>query len=319
MLYYLLSNTRHTNPIAFLPLFLLLFLFTTLPPQISAHNYQRDADSIENLLKKAKGEEKAVQLGHLVGIYAILDTAQSFEWFKKMIVFTETFHYDFQEHNTFNYLTGQYHAHAKYGAAIKILQKALNFVKRNRLPKAIGFAYSTIGLYYLRMNNYTLAKQYQFKALHQFKNIDYPYGISTVYLELGHYYYMTSKYLTALKYFYQALHINQRLKLQHETAAVLYHIGITKYFLGDYPESIEYILKSLHYWEKLHETANIWNSYEILGNIYIKTGNYKEALKNHKKALAIREKSILSGLKQGYDHMSPDNELNIAYSYNNIA
>ena len=77
-------------------------------------------------------------------------------------------------------------------------------------------------------------------------------------------------------------------------------------------------LGSLKIWDELNEVANKWNSNELIGNIYIKLGDYNKALKYHRIALSIRQEVINSGIRHGYK-TSPDAKLGLAYSYNNIA
>ena len=300
------------------PILLLSFLFLNPPPALSAENYQHEIDSIQSLLKHAKGIEKLNQLSQLIGFYQLVDTVKSFEYFKKVIILTERFNYNNLEFNAFNYLTGKYNGRAQYALSIAVLRKALKFAEDNKLKKAIGFANSAIGRQYLMMNNYNVSEKYQQKALQQFNNIDYEYGIATANERLGVIFMIENKFIKALKYYYQALNINRRLKLKHETGVSLYHIGLTKLYLADYKEAVNYILGSLKIWDELNEVANRWNSNELIGNIYIKLGDYDKALKYHRIALSIRQGVISSGLRHGYK-ISPDGKLGLAYSYNNIA
>jgi tetratricopeptide (TPR) repeat protein len=59
----------------------------------------------------------------------------------------------------------------------------------------------------------------------------------------------------------------------------------------------------------------------MIGNIYLRLGNYDKALENHRKSLSVRKQSILHNIKigrQGGDDADSVNNLGLAYSYNNI-
>jgi len=295
-------------------IFLLLFLTST----IQAINPQHDIDSVQQLLKHAKGIDKVNQFNRLTSLYYQKDTVMPFEYFKKAIVLAEHYGYNNQEYNAFNYLIGYYHGKAQYNRALIILKKARQFAERKNLKKAVGFANSFIGREYLLMNNYEEAYKYQRKGLQQFTHLDYKYGLALVYERMGLIFFVKNKFIDALKNFYMALNLNRKLHLQHETGISLYHIGLTKIDLSDYHEAVKYILQSLEIWDALNETANQWNSNELLGNIYIKMGDYQKALQYHRKALSIRQKNVRTGEKHGYK-ISVDSKLGLAYSYNNIA
>ena len=301
------------------------FLFTAilLIPIFILSNYsfalnQNTIDSLETILKKAKGEEKVKVLNSLINEYSIIDSVKSFKYFKESINISEKLNLYFHEKNSFGGLISHLVRNKKFDEAISREKKVLEYCKKNKLKNAIGFAYSAIGHVFLQMNNYLEAEKYQNIALHKFNEIDCDYGKAIVYERLGIIYMIINEFTKALKYYYQALNINQKLKLKHETGISLYHIGLTKLYLSEYKEAVNYILCSLKIWDELNETANRWNSNELIGNIYIKLDNYNKALKYHRIALTIRQEAISTELRQGYK-ISAIHKLGLAYSYNNIA
>ena len=216
-------------------------------------------------------------MNRLIVLYQPMDWVRSFDFFKKSDLSAERHNYDKQVYISVNNLMAYDNGRANYKHAIIILKKALKFGKENNLPKAMEFVISTIGLEYLRLNNFDSAFIYQKKGLKQFSDMKYEYGMSVVYEKLGVIFMIKNEFITALKYFYISLNLNQKLKLKHETGVSLYHIGFTKLYLADYKEAVNYILASLKIWDELNEVANQWNSNELIGNIYIyiKLGDYK--------------------------------------------
>jgi tetratricopeptide (TPR) repeat protein/DNA-binding CsgD family transcriptional regulator len=297
---------------------LLIFLFLLSGFSLFARTNLQDIDSVQNLLRHAKGIDRLNQMNRLIILYAPIDSVKSFDYFKKSCLSAARYNYDKQVYISVNNLMTYDNERADYHHAILILKKAIKFGEENNLPKIIGFANSTIGLEYLRLNNFNSAFKYQGKALQQFTDIGCKYGLSVVYERLGVIFMIKNEFITALKYFYLSLNLNRKLKLKHETGISYYHIGLTKLNLADYQESVDYVLKSLKIWNELDETANRWNSNELIGNVYIKMGNYSQALKYHRIALNIRQENVLSAIKRGYK-ISPVYKLGLAYSYNNIA
>ena len=292
---------------------LLLFSLT-----LSARTRQQDIDSIQNLLNHAKGTERLDQMNRLILLYWPIDSAKSFNYFRKVVEISEHRGFSKQESNAFNYLIDYLNGTAKYNQEILVLKKALKFAEKNNFSRAIGFAYSAIGLQYLKMNNYTKSYEYQKIALQQLTSVGDEYGLSVVYERLGVINMIRNGFIKALKYYYLALSINQKLKLKHETGVSLYHIGLTKLYLADYQEAANYIFKSLKIWDELGEIANQWNSNELLGNIFIKLDDYKKALQYHRKALSIRKEAV-NAVNQSGHKTPPVYKLGLAYSYNNIA
>ena len=90
--------------------------------------------------------------------------------------------------------------------------------------------------------------------------------------------------------------------LNHQLGFALKHVAL-------HDEALEYYQKSLAIWLKQlgSDHPRVITSYNNIGEVYNKKGEYDKALEYHQKSLAIRLKQL------GADH--PD----VAQSYNNIA
>jgi len=279
-------------PVVFYKATSILFFFFLSTLVIQASTERQKADSLENLLIRSNGIEKAKVYNQLIGIYQKSNTVKAFDYFKKSVLISEKANYPLLESNAFQYLTSHYNGIGDYANSIITLKKALQFVIDHDFQKGVGFANSCLGRQYMLMNEYDSAERFQQKALRQFNNIDCEYGMATANERLGVVFMTKNEFIKALKYFYVALNLNQKLKLKHETGVSLYHIGLIKLYLADYKEAVNYILSSLKIWDQLNETANKWNCNELIGNIYIKLGDYNKALKYHRIALSIRQEAI---------------------------
>lgn len=92
-----------------------------------------------------------------------------------------------------------------------------------------------------------------------------------------------------------------------------YLLGLTLFVQGKYIDAIVSFDEVLNnHYDKL-SIPDMWNIYELLGNIYIKQGMYDEAEKMHRNTLFLRHSRLQIVNK-------PDStDLGIAYSYNNLA
>ncbi|MBI9039364.1 MAG: LuxR family transcriptional regulator [Bacteroidales bacterium] len=303
-------------------LFWKIILFTLIVNISFANDRLQEINGLEKELVSAKGEKRAEILNTLVNKYSFFDSIKSFNYFKESLLLCEEENYDFNENNVYIGLTNYLDICKEYNKAISLLEKALKFAVDNKCNKAIGYAYSKIGHFYLKMNNYSEAVKYQNIALNKFLEINYNYGIATAYERLGVIYMIKNDFTEALRNYYLALKINQKSGFQREAAVSLYHIGLTELYLSNYNEAVNYILKSLKYWEKIEYAPNIWNCNELIGNIFIKLKDYEQALNYHRIALEIRKNTIYKTIKLGKgsgDDIDTVNNLGMAYSFNNIA
>ncbi len=275
-------------------------------------------NKLQEQLTQVKGKEKVNLLNRLASLYHPTDSTKAYNYFKKALIITERFQYDYLEYKVFIYLTAGYNGSNKHPEAINILKKALQFAQKNNFAKAVGFAHSALGRQYLYLNDYQPAEEQQKTALKIFEKLNSDLGKSVVYERLGIVYMTKDDYIEALKYYYPALSIHRRLKLKSETGVSLYHIGLTKLELSDYHEAVDYILQSLTIWDQLDNIPNQWNCNELIGNIYIKLGDYAKALEYHRKALSLRMILVEPDIKRGIKP-PPIYMLGLAYSYNNIA
>lgn len=313
---------RHTQHHIFLSAMnetAILLILVLVTASLFAKGQNQKIDSLKTRVKTSWGKDKAIIFNKISVLYSKeADTAKAFDYFKKSVVISEKMNYFIEESGAFESLVSFYNEQALYMSSILVLKKALAYASNNKMKKGIGFANSCIGRQYLLESEYDSAEKYQQIALREFTRLKFDYGIAKVNERLGVIYMTKSNYLKALNYYYRALIINQRLKLQHETGVSLYHIGLTKLYLSDYNEAVKYILQSLKIWDKLNETANQWNCNELIGNIYIKLGNYRKALSYHRIALNIRNENIKKTLQHSLK-ITPVHYLGIAYSFNNIA
>lgn len=82
---------------------------------------------------------------------------------------------------------------------------------------------------------------------------------------------------TALTYFEEALVINEQLNDSLSESVNLTSIAQLLYDLNDFDSALEYALRCLPIFEEAHDDNRITAIYNVLGNIYFKRKQYKEA------------------------------------------
>lgn len=90
-------------------------------------------------------------------------------------------------------------------------------------------------------------------------------------------------------YYANALKIYQKLKDPARQSIYHLNIGLTYYFQNNYEEAMRHCLKCLDIGEQIGNNYLIGMGNELMGDIYIKTGNYKKALPHYHYALVLRE------------------------------
>lgn len=271
-------------------------------------------DSLESRLPVVKGEEKALTLSRLVHAYSGIDFEKSFEYFSQASVLFERLELNRQMTNLFVYISKT----DTKDQRVKQLELAIGYCKREKLTKCEIHGIIQLGIQYLRDDDLEKAFYYFNHALDLSNSIAYNYGQAAALQRIGRSYHDTCNYIQAMKYYYDALSINQQNGYHEEVAVNQYLIGLAELEIGNYHSAIDYILHALEFWEQTNNVANMWNSNELLGNIYIKMKDFVKALHFHRIALDIRLKNINRRLALGVEP-EPENFLGIAYSHNNIA
>jgi signal transduction histidine kinase/CheY-like chemotaxis protein/HPt (histidine-containing phosphotransfer) domain-containing protein len=113
----------------------------------------------------------------------------------------------------------------------------------------------------------------------------------------------------ALNYFEKALAINERLGDEVAQSVNLASIAYLNYDLNDYENALEFALRCLPIFEKANDVHRLISLYNILGNIYFKQEEHREALRyfeenlNHTEPDTAMHIMSISGLGKVYYKM----------------
>jgi tetratricopeptide (TPR) repeat protein/DNA-binding CsgD family transcriptional regulator len=270
----------------------------------------REKDSLDKLMKNAT-DKKKVDLLIAYSILYVGDTIIINQFLDSALLLAIDINYKIGIIEAF-YQKGrrlEYNSNRQ----LKEFHKMLFYSKKFKLKDKIAKSLTFIGRTHLHLNNFDSSLFYQNLAGDYYQDLNDLIGLINVYDRKGMVYFHKGQYAKALNWFQKALVLSKRKNNRELIALSNYHIGITNMNLGNYEVAIENIYFSLKIYEDLDQICNIWNCHEIIGNTYLRTGDYQNALKNHRISLHLRQ---ITARKNSI----PDSlDLGIAYSYNNIA
>src|SRR5690606_31710628 len=114
----------------------------------------------------------------------------------------------------------------------------------------------------------------------------------------------------------KSLAINESLEDEVAQSVNLSSIASLHYDLNDYDHALEFALKCLPIFKKANDTHRLISLYHILGNIYFKQEDYKEALSYfdenliHTEAETVQNALALSGIGKVYYKMGDFEQAN---------
>lgn len=203
--------------------------------------------------------------------------------------------------------------------SLYFIYKGLKLAEELQDKRAMIDFYSFIGLHYFSAGEFERALQIHFQCLQMCRAIGYDFGISSALVDIGTdycgmnrpdkmvpYYLESRKYLDGLTgtvyavqiynsistayqfqrkwdsaYYYanKALKMAEQMGSKIAIASTLNILASTDYQLGRYPAAREKALRGLALARSTNFAAQIPNLFNLMKQIYLKEGNYKEALK----------------------------------------
>lgn len=189
--------------------------------------------------------------------------------------------YSFKNIGIINYYQGDYFKSLEnYNQALKIFLS----IKEN---VGISNMYSNIGVIYYNQADYVKALENHLLSLKYAEQTNDKLRILTALNNVGGVYYIKpATYDKALEYYFRALPLCEELGNTNNLGAISVNIGNIYFNKGMDDEALSYFNKSL----KAYGTSDgIQNSYIAMGKLFLREGNYDNALNSLKKALSISD------------------------------
>ncbi|MBU8892434.1 MAG: tetratricopeptide repeat-containing sensor histidine kinase [Bacteroidales bacterium] len=269
----------------------------------AVNNNQTKIDSLENILKKTKGEKSIPLLWKLSEDYLLTDVNKSLTYAGKSLELSTQYENEYSLAISQIHIADAYYEMSRYLPAIEFYEKALDYFYDQRTSDYKIYIYTKLGDSERSLNNFNNALFYYQKPLNLYlaeKNN----RISEAYNNIGIIHKLLGQYNEAFNYHQKALEASNLALDQKEIANTLKYIGSLYWTSSKYDSSIYYNEKAL---EIYRENSDLDGEATILANIgivYKDIGEYTKALDYNAKALDIRTES--------------SNRNQIADSYNNI-
>lgn len=220
----------------------------------------------------------------------------------------------------------------KYDSAMIYLLKAQRILDQTKNGNP-GDLYGKMGVLYLKMGNFDLAKDFLLNALKISERDKNDYATAPLYINLANLYLNTGRLRESLRVLNIAEQLSKNLGNNFFLAGAYNNFGTTYYLLGNYKKSQSYFEQSLSLYDKVKDNsvktvallclAEIYqalndsikskhyidegyalagdlktkvlieNSYKQYSDFYFKSGNYKKAYEFSRKQNAIKD-SILN-------------------------
>jgi signal transduction histidine kinase/AraC-like DNA-binding protein len=281
-----------------------LSMITALLCALFSCDAQENADSLQLLLKKARGHERVEILNGITSrfITISLDSASYYN------------DQSFRESTRLDYKAGIARANlnkaliceaqGKYDTARHACQLALTLFKKIKDRKGIADACHTFGDVYGEISEYIKATEYLRESLHIYEQIGNKEGQCKVYGSLGRISFMQSRIDEALQFYLEGSKISEETGNEKIISGFYTNLGVMYQSKKNYENALIYYYKSLDLKEKLNDAYGQATLFNNLSLIYTEQKEYDKALQVQREGLKL-DKAIGS-------------EKDIATGYNNI-
>jgi len=181
------------------------------------------------------------------------------------------------QHRTMSLVTlGDLYAEIlEYDRALPYYREALDLSAKLGLDNETHLTANNIAALYEDLNKYDTALALYEKALGIAKKMNQAPMIASTMNNIGNVYAALGDYDKALSYYLNSLEIDMPLQREHKISMNLSNIGATYSKMGMYEKAIHYLSESTKIGARI-KTDN-FSALNDLGNIYLKTGDFKTA------------------------------------------
>lgn len=303
----------------------ILFIFISI---CSFAQTQQSIDSLESILKHAKGNEKIEALRQLALLYLNESPQKAFETAHKAYYYAtftdnatllsdtyftigllhaktsalDSAKYYFnkaQKTSVTNEQTAKildnfgmiYRDLSNYDSALICHNQALKLEQVLGDHEAVATCYKNIGNVYMQMAKYDDALEYFKLSLEQRDMQNEKKAIASLYNNMSNAYVGLNQYADALSYLTQAVDLQAQLGDKADEAYTLNGIGNFYFRLNVYDKAQEYYTKALELRQIVGDKNDIAASQFNIATVHRDLGNYREALKYYNQALELRKQT----------------------------
>jgi two-component system, NarL family, sensor kinase len=192
------------------------------------------------------------------------------------------------------------------------LKKVTNIKKVQKLDTSLIYNLVEIAILY-NDTNLDSSDVYLDLASNFLEKYPWQKGSGLNYSARGHYYFRAGLYDKALKEYYKAQTIFTKIEDNFNIASIKLHIGSLHTYLKQYDLSKPYLFEALNICKKFKNKSLYAVCLGNIGNFYIKTGDFQNAVYYLKNCLEILESGKTDKLKEQSRIVAGNNLLAVAY------
>ncbi|MBI4645471.1 MAG: tetratricopeptide repeat protein [Bacteroidia bacterium] len=235
---------------------------------------QSKADSLEHLLIKSKGIDRAHYLNELAIEYATSNSDTSLQLATEALEIAEKLNNEFEKAFSIYVFGLAYQYKSEYERALEYYNRSLQ--KRREINDIEGISESLrgIGIIYTKKGMYKEALKVLIESLRLSEETDDKEGISKAYNNIGNIYDLQEKYSEAIIYFEKAGELRKELKDMKGLSISKYNIGNIYMKKGDYSNAAKLYQEALIIFESIDFKPGIISCLNTLGQINEKMVEY---------------------------------------------
>ncbi len=245
-------------------------------------------DSLVNLLKTAKGNERLTVLNELTP--EILDRKEAEPYAKEALSLAKQFKASQAEVDAFDNLGMVYSFRDNYDEASRNFQRGLELSRKIGYFKGEMNILINIGQNYYLQDNIEEAEKFANEVLVKAKSKKDEEFIAYAYHELGRYCLARGSLDSASILLQNAYRLREKQPDLRKLARTADNLGEVYYQLGKFDSSLTYYTQCLKIGEKQHDTYGVAFSLFNVGRCEVRQGNYQAAIKPFQDASTYFEK-----------------------------
>ncbi len=286
------------------------------------------SDSLENVLKHAKGKERIELLNTLSSLYKVDSSAKAVRYGREALELAEKFNdrknmatamnnigrglrFIGNYENAINYYnqalkiyqdmnneTGyaltltnigeSYQMRGEYDKALEYLQKAMKIQVKNKDSLNLAGTVGNIGNIYSLLRKYDIALEFYNRSMDIYKAMGNKSGLAGTLDNIGLLYQSMDSIGLATQYRERSLKIREEIGSKLGSAISLTNMGKFYNDLGNYKKALEYYGRALEYFREMDNKSGIAGSMHNIAQIYLDREQYQKAVDYFSKALELR-------------------------------
>ncbi len=180
--------------------------------------------------------------------------------------------------------------------AEEYMQKSLKIRQEIQDDQGISHSYNVMGVLYFQEGKYDKAIELLEKSLTIRRKIGHNEGISACIFNIALVYEEQEKFDKALEYHFRALEIDEKIANNKQSLSISYNqIGQVHTKSGNFAEALKYLTKANDLSKETGSKILIMNNYLFFAEFYEAKGDYKNALDFHKRYATLNDSIYSDG------------------------